>query len=65
MAKFIEGVKTAGLLVGAYLAIPYLIWAYWADFCQMAEEENRLRDEIARLEGRACSQPLGGFFLSI
>jgi hypothetical protein len=53
MVKFIEGVKTAGLLVGAFVAIPYLIWAGWNDFCQMAEEENRLRDEIARLEGRA------------
>ena len=53
MAKFIEGVKTAGLLMGAFVAIPYLIWAGWADFSALAEEEDKLRAEIARLEGRA------------
>ena len=53
MAKFIEGVKTASLLVGGFVAIPYLIWASWADFSALAEEEDKLRAEIARLEGRA------------
>lgn len=53
MAKFIEGVKTAGLLMGAFVAIPYLVWTLSRSVSSMLDETEKVEAEIAHLEGRA------------